>query len=567
MKKRTRKVLGTLLIVPVWCWPAFAQTQKPRQAVIETEPVSMQRRTRQLRQLRIDMPEVLSVTVTADAALVDAVSYESGDTFVVIVPQANVASVRSNSRSRDLVDLQVEQRGEDVAVSLHLQSGAKARVSIRGNLLEVGITPADEVIAQASTSTGQPRIAASVNSNMASPSTSAPESTPTTPQLQPSPTGSPEVANILNRLFGIKADKATVDTSNVDLSVPESPAFTVLGLTPNTVVRPATPREFASSLLNGLDQNGNFQSGLALDTVPFLLFNGENVSLLDYNHNYLMRLLSRSQFSFAATKGASKDDTATRLAMGLNLTLWDKGDARMYHPHRGPEGDVLTCFDKTLQLPPPIPPLLPTATEAQRTAHAEMVRKINSDNEAANNKRADDCRKTVRKANWNRSSWIIAYAPSWISKTGQTSKFRWNGGALWTSLAYGFEQVPSLRNIGQLIFHARYRTREQVTDEKNPGTFLTQNSFLFGARFRAGSPKFGLNLEDIFVRNRPLGGRWDTSNRFSVGGELRLTDNVYFVLSAGGNRGRNDGKNKGFVMTSFKYGFNKKSQLNPQPAQ
>jgi hypothetical protein len=92
-----------------------------------------------------------------------------------------------------------------------------------------------------------------------------------------------------------------------------------------------------------------------------------------------------------------------------------------------------------------------------------------------------------------------------------------------------------------------------------------QNSTFFGARFRAGSPKFGLNLEDTFIRTHVLGGKTDDVNRFSIGAEARITDNLYFVITSGGNIGADNGQKKGFVITSFKYGFNPKSQFNPQP--
>ena len=178
---------------------------------------------------------------------------------------------------------------------------------------------------------------------------------------------------------------------------------------------------------------------------------------------------------------------------------------------------------------------------------------------------ADECRAEGAKARWNRSAWTIAYAPSWISKSGQGSDFKWNGGAVWTSVAYGFEEFASLRKTSQVILHARYRSREQVADDANPGQFLTQNTFFFGARFRAGGPKFSLNFEDAFLRTKILGRNTDSSNRFSIGTELRLTDNLYFVVSAGGNAARNDGQSKGFVLTSFKYGFNKQPQVNTRP--
>ncbi len=51
------------------------------------------------------------------------------------------------------------------------------------------------------------------------------------------------------------ARKALVDTA-----VPESPAFTILNVTSETAVRARTPDELATSLLNNVDQNGNFQT-------------------------------------------------------------------------------------------------------------------------------------------------------------------------------------------------------------------------------------------------------------------------------------------------------------------
>ena len=41
-------------------------------------------------------------------------------------------------------------------------------------------------------------------------------------------------------------------------------------------------------------------------------------------------------------------------------------------------------------------------------------------------------------------------APSWISKTGETKNFRWNGGGFWTSVAYGFDDLSALDRAGKL---------------------------------------------------------------------------------------------------------------------
>ena len=502
----------------------------------------------------------LRVTVSADAWSGEFVTYRSGENFVVIVPQAKTSAIRWNLSGQGLGGIQVEQRGEDVVVLLRVQTDAKPTVRNQGNRLDILFGAPSAAPATGDSETIRPGSAATNNAGNGNLSglKLAPAAVPPA-AVQPGnqPTGAaPLQSNIQDIARALIKRDTTADALNLDLSVPESPAFTVLGLNPQTVVRPATPQQFATSLINGLDQNGNFQNGLAIDTAPYMLFNGENVTIRDYMEQTLTRLLARTQFSFAATKGASKDDLTTRLAMGLNLSLWDRGDPRIHRP--GEEGDVLDCFVKNLDLTTPVPPDVIGNPEKEAAFLAPFLAKLKP--------AADKCRADGRKARWNRSAWTIAYAPSWVSKTGNTSDFKWNGGAFWTSFAYGFEEVPSLKKIGQLIFNARVRTREQVVDENNPGKFLTQNTFFFGARFRAGSPKFAFNVEDGFLRTRTLGAKTiDTSNRFSVGAEARVTDNLYFVISTGGNAGRSDGKSKGFVMTSFKYGFNKKSQLNPQP--
>jgi hypothetical protein len=504
----------------------------------------------------------LIVNISADSWRGKFVTYMSGENFVIVVPQATTSAVNWNLTGRGLGGAQVEQRGEDVVVLLRVGAAAEPAVRQRGNELDV-------VLAARSTTAVIAGVVGSGTTN--SPTSLTTASASVTTSTNNSDTGQPTPASPSSTSGGVGSQgpigatllqllqqNTTADALNLDLSVPESPAFTVLNLTPQTVARPATPQEFATSVLNGLDQNGNFQNGIAIDTAPYMLFNGENVKIRDYMQQPLTRILARTQLSFAVTKGASKDDLNTRLAMGLNVSLWDRGDPRIYRP--GTEGDVLDCFVKTLDSTIPIPPSVDPNNQSE-------VQTFVASEQARLKPLADKCRVEGQKARWNRSALTVAYAPSWLSKTGNSSDFKWNGGAFWTSFAYGFEEVQSLRKIAQLILNARYRTREQVADENNPGKFLTQNTFFFGGRFRAGSPQFAFNIEDALLRTKTLGvgNKFDTSNRFSVGAELRLNDSLYFVISAGGNSGRSDGKSKGFVMTSFKYGFNKKAQLDPLP--
>lgn len=360
--------------------------------------------------------------------------------------------------------------------------------------------------------------------------------------------------------------KEKLNLANIDLSVPESPAFTVLGLTPHTVTRPTSPRQLASSLLNGIDQRGNFQSGIALDFSPYLTYAGDHLTLQSYRQSYGLRLLTRMQISFATTKGASDDDKSLRLAAGFHLTLMDLGD-----PHS--DAELMKCFaDKlTLPLPPKtVPPIEPdsTAPQVEKVKYALQLKEFNDAmakyedaRKAASQKNvvaAEQCREEARKRNWNRSSWIVAAAPTWISTTGETGDYGYDGGGVWSSIAYGFEHVPGLEKTSQLIFHARYRNKEIVPEPAMEGKFFRQDSFFLGGRLRAGTENSTASFEGVFQRQRRIGMQFENSSRLAFGIERKIAENIWFQLAFGGQNDTPDGKKKGFVLSTFKWGFSQK---------
>jgi hypothetical protein len=320
-----------------------------------------------------------------------------------------------------------------------------------------------------------------------------------------------------------------------------------------------------------VDTNGNFQSGLAMDFVPYLLLAGDELTLRKYQRQPIARLLARTQFSFATTKGASEDDKSLRLALGLHMTLFDKGDPRL-------DEDLMTCLSTFLRLPPPPTQLECELPDNPTPADREAFRKCQETIESVKEQRArqleevtefndnvsTNCRNEAQKRNWNRSSWIVGAAPSWISTDGQTKNLNWNGGGFWTSLAYGFEGVPGLEKRSQLILHARYRNREQVPDPSTTGSFLSQDSMFFGSRFRHGSPNFNGSFEYSFLRSRVSGLSFDNSARLALGFERRIAGDTWFNLALGGETGRADGRNNGFVLTSFKWAFSERRNV-PSP--
>lgn len=546
--------------------PAAAQSARPR-GVAATEPPS--------------------ITFTFNAVCDDCAtqSGEAGESrYFIDVPISNNPSP-AKSGSADDLSLEVKVRQDRLVYAIAFKPGTSPRAVWRngGRVLQVFFVPPaaaagrDGTARLTGTLTPMMSDAAASASPLASRVSAAPISAPPALNLAPA-ASAPALAaapqpgatpGLLALSQPVNRDaEGSTKLAAVDLSVPESPAFTVLGLTPQTVVRPTSPRQFASSLLNGVDMNGNFQSGLALDFVPYLILAGDELTLRGYQQSYFQRLLSRTQVSFATTKGASDDDKSMRLALGFHATLWDRGDPRT-------DETLMTCLGqmRTPRRPDQLEPeLLGTTPQDLKDFNDSLSRynedktRYERDRQAAiefNNGVSARCRDESRRRNWNRSSWIIAAAPSWISLTGETKRYRWDGGGFWTSVAYGFEGVPGLKDRSQLILHARYRNREQVPDPDAEGAFFRQDSAFFGARFRHGSPTFNGSFEYTFLRLRPAGKASDNAQRLALGFERRIAGDTWFNLSLGGETGRADGKNNGFVLTSFKWAFSGRRDVPP----
>lgn len=393
------------------------------------------------------------------------------------------------------------------------------------------------------------------------------------------------------------AKKEAEDEKEVDFSIPESPGFTILGLTPQEVTRPATPREFATALINSFDRNGNFQSGIAIDVAPFqlLLDVNRDEDYIDFQagketrdknreplKHYFTRLLWRTQFSLATTKGTSESDKSARLGAGLNLTFFDFGD---------PNTDFFLreCIDnvdleleaqaiKDMGLPPDRSKWGRAEIEQFRARQSELFQRESLIiSQGYYEKKYKKCSKESEKRNFGRSSFGVGFAGSWISKNGESSKFTNNGQGLWASLNYGFEHFPGFRCselelekeenrciTPQLIFHFRRRIKEIVPNPLLEGMFTTRDSNLFGMRLRVGVPTWSVNFEGVYRGERYAGRTSSNSIQASVGADYRLAKNLYLNFSIGGETKESNIPNTGkvFVRTAFNWGTSQKPLSN-----
>lgn len=355
---------------------------------------------------------------------------------------------------------------------------------------------------------------------------------------------------------------------SIDLSVPKSPAFTALGLTPESVVRPTSPRAFATSLLSGADPRGNIQTGVAVETAPYLLYAGNNVTLKQYNDNYGILLASRTQFSFATAKGANDEDEATRIALGLFVTPFDRADPRT-------DKKLLECFknrigtvhDDAVKFQDEIAPLVANGSPEWPTRLEKAIDQF--EKRAANE--ADVCRDEARKRNWNASAWSIGVAPTWTAPKGNASDLDWSGVGLWTSISYGFEKIPGLQENAQVLWHTRYRSDELAPDPSGSGAFFKQNTLTLAGQLRiagfsfretTGGPDLNFLFEAAYVKEDRQGRPDEKLFRYTAGIDYRIADNLYLDVSIGTEDGRKDGRDGRFGMAGLKWGFSDKPHRN-----
>jgi hypothetical protein len=137
----------------------------------------------------------------------------------------------------------------------------------------------------------------------------------------------------------------------------------------------------------------------------------------------------------------------------------------------------------------------------------------------------------------------VGAAGAFRSLSGSLGALDDDGSAVWTSLAYGFEDLPALDDAAQLIAHARLRTGERVEGE-------VQDHVLVGVRFRAGGPNTTGSFEVSQVRvNHPAGD--DNYLRLAAGLERRLIRNVWLQVGLGGERGNRLTPSNTFLLSEF----------------
>jgi hypothetical protein len=313
------------------------------------------------------------------------------------------------------------------------------------------------------------------------------------------------------------------------------------------VSKPNSPAQLAASVLNAFDDNGHFQSGTALDVVPFLVFKAKSFSLGQYTQESAAaaatRVLSRTSVSFATTKGTSTPDTAVRLGLGFRSALIDSGDPRA--------GFQRCVRDIDVHLVPP-----QSVNPAEQPTLADSQGKPVSD--AQFKQMFADCRTKSGKSIWNANSLVVAGALSWISTDGSTSNLSSNGSAFWASTSWNMTT-----DWAQLIASARRQTGQQVVPPSSgsgntaSSSFVIQDSTVIGGAIKFGRSDFNGNVTGLYIGKR-TGGKPDSYPEFGFGVEKKLVNDLYLELNY---RYDVTQKNVSGVLANLKWSFSQQPKL------
>jgi hypothetical protein len=338
------------------------------------------------------------------------------------------------------------------------------------------------------------------------------------------------------------------------LEVPDSPSAAILGVAPQKVARPSTPKEVIAAVISAVDERGNFQAGAAIDVAPYQIFSFGQQGKTQGDRNdppeapkitdrqrptdaaaqqdherldpgkYLIRVAERTQLSLATTKGTEDADKSMRLAFGIQTTLMNETDP-LYKRYRMDQEKAL----KSLGI------------------HFEDAQHRNS---------------------WHyNSSWSVGVAQVLIARDGTSGNFRPGATGVFSTYSYGFEgldkPVPNViartvQSHAQLLLDVRYLNHDIVPDPAMMGAFMPEDSLRGALRLRMGYPDVNFSINETVTREW-LKNRENTAYETAFALELRLPNSgTWITASLGKEFDRADGKSPLIALAGVKIGYTDK---------
>jgi hypothetical protein len=356
---------------------------------------------------------------------------------------------------------------------------------------------------------------------------------------------------------------AAVDSNQRDLtarfSVPEIPATSLLGLGPMTIVRPGTPKDFASNVINAIGADGRVRQGLALEASLGLL-KQFRVPLSVYQRSKRARIVSNILLSLATSRPTG-DTASTDLAWGLRAPLIDRGDVFADSAYTRRFGDALVgCAPKS---PPDFVPrntgLSQAQVDSQFAAIKPLVDALNAAQIGCAEKAAERLGKEAARELWNAPNLYIAYAGNVRLVNSRLSDRQRVADRVWLTGAFPLSALgrdAPVVKATQAIFYADY-TRRQAID-----TLKEYSALAYGARLAYGSPSANVFVELLGEhRSEVAAAAKANSNGWSAGLEILVSDELWISTGFGKRADELLKPDKTVIVANIKWGMSKKSFL------
>ena len=315
--------------------------------------------------------------------------------------------------------------------------------------------------------------------------------------------------------------KKPLGWSALDFSTPPSPAAKIIGYS-GEIGAISTPNELAIKLLNGLDSDGKFQTGVAIDIAPYLLIRGTNFTLEDYTKptGGFNRFLANSKISIAT----GSRDSVSRIGLGAEFILLNEGDPRM-------DLELLKDFQSLVDTLPPFDPKDPDYLTYNSSIKPQIL--------AAKDR--------AKKRAMAKPIWTVGIGTSLISATNKNFDFRGDGTGVWSTFKTG------LGGDSELIVHGYYRGAAR-TEDRNLG-FVNVDTLTTAVRVRTGSENFKFSMETAYNLETQAGKASNSYFSFGLGVEPKITDKLWLSLSMSGSPGKQTGGDIQ-IFSGLKWNFN-----------
>jgi hypothetical protein len=327
----------------------------------------------------------------------------------------------------------------------------------------------------------------------------------------------------------------------VGYTVPESPAFTFLGVSPTKVSRASNARDLGAALINSVDSTGRLLTGVALSATVWTLLPDVNIGPERYRNDWKAYALANAQLSLGTLR-SSGDSGDTDIALGLRTTLVDHSDPMQNAAFVTELTDSLDACLEAAQ-----PTTLPGAARDSvvRTDLGE------SDADVQCGLAADGIiRGKWNQENWNKPALSLGAGMGWRVPGSRLGSMDHLGLSTW--MVGSFPLGAGSQVNGQLQYDHRSRR----------DTLAETDVLTFGARMTRGASTRNLFVEVVGTqRLNTVAGVSRSNVQWSGGVEFQIAPD-YWLSTGFGKRYTEQGEpDRVAVIANLRWGMTSKSRF------